>query len=355
MPILSWYVGKEILKATALATLALLSIIIFIIFIDEMGRTGKGQYDGLEATLYVLATIPRQIYHIFPPAVLIGTMVGLGVLATHSELIAIRAAGVSRLQIIRIVMSSAAVLMCISIFLGEIVVPPLDNYAETRRSLVMNDGKALKTSKGIWVRDGEQFIRVNTVLSSGHLKGVQVFELDHNNKLKRTFYAEQAFFMGGNNWVLRDVHQMKVTGVNLDREFIPQMQWTSGLDPNLMRVVVVKPEVMSVTDLFQYSLYLEGNGVDARKYWLAFWSKLATPVATIVMALLAIPFVIAYRRNVSTGLRILIGTVIGVVFYILNQFVGYAGLVFDVEPFIAAFFPSMFFLLITVVLFRRIQ
>lgn len=355
MPILSLYVGKEILKATALATIGLLSLIVFIIFIDEMGRTGRGQYDALEATLYVLATIPRHIYHIFPPAVLIGTMVGMGVLATHSELVAIRAAGVSRLQIIRIVLSSAAVLMLISIVLGEVIAPPLDSYAETRRSLVMNDGKALKTSKGIWVRDANNFIRVNTVLAGGNLQGLQVFEMTDSGNLERFLYAEKARHQGDGQWELKKVRVLRMQSDVLSDEQFDRMQWHSGLEPDLMRVVVVKPDVMTVLDLFYYSNYLEANGVDARKYWLSFWSKIATPLATIIMAMLAIPFVIAYSRNVSTGLRVLVGTVIGVVFYILNQFAGYAGLVFDVTPFVAAFFPSLLFLGITVLLFRRVQ
>ncbi|MDH5545684.1 MAG: LPS export ABC transporter permease LptG [Gammaproteobacteria bacterium] len=355
MRLLKIYVGQEIIKASLLAALGLLSFILLIIFVDEMGRTGKGQYSSSEALLYVLATVPRHIYHIFPPAVLIGTMLGLGVLASNSELVAMRASGISRLQIVRIVISAALLLMSVSIVLGEFIAPGLDSYAETRRSLVMNDGKSLKTNKGIWVRDGNDFIRVDTVLNHGELKGVQVIQTSGKAQLRRYLYAELASYRSPGDWLLQNVDVVTADGDDLRTVQMAEMVWQSHLNPDVMQVVVVRPEVMAADDLFEYSQYLEQNGIDARKYQLAFWSKLATPFATLVMAILAIPFVLAWRRNVSTGNRVLVGTMLGVTFYILNQFAGNASMVYNIPPVLGAFLPSLLFFAVALVLFRKLN
>ena len=107
-----------------------------------------------------------------------------------------------------------------------------------------------------------------------------------------------------------------------------------------MNVVTVKPNTLSVFGLYEYVRYLKDNGLDAAIYEQALWSKVVAPLVTAVMVFLSIPFVFGPLRSVGVGHRILVGTLAGVGFYIINQMFAYVGLVFGFSPSLSALAPA---------------
>ena len=97
------------------------------------------------------------------------------------------------------------------------------------------------------------------------------------------------------------------------------------------------------------------NGQSAIDYEVAFWSKLATPLATLVMLFLSVPFVLAHSRFVSIGQRIFLGVVFGMAFYTLNRGMSYVALVYGINPVVSALIPAAAFLAIGVVMIRRVR
>src|SRR5690625_2110968 len=91
---INWYVGKTVFMAVLMVLLVLLALDVVGTFIDEMGSL-RGEYTLFEALVYVLLTVPGRVYQYLPYASLVGCLAGLGILANASELVVIRAAGVS--------------------------------------------------------------------------------------------------------------------------------------------------------------------------------------------------------------------------------------------------------------------
>jgi lipopolysaccharide export system permease protein len=113
---------------------------------------------------------------------------------------------------------------------------------------------------------------------------------------------------------------------------------------------------MSVMSLMRYSEYLEANELDAAAYQLAFWMKLFTPLACLIMLLIAIPMVFtASPRSGGTGQRVIIGLLLGILFFIFNRAVNHLGVVYGLMPIISAAIPLIIVTAITVFLIRRIR
>jgi lipopolysaccharide export system permease protein len=126
------------------------------------------------------------------------------------------------------------------------------------------------------------------------------------------------------------------------------------LTPELLGIVVIKPENMSAHDISQFMGYLEDNGLNTQQYRYALLSRFITPLSALVMLFISVPFVFGGLRSASAGQRIFIGILVGFGFYILSQIASQMGRVYDVEPLLATLTPSVIFLLIGVFAVRRL-
>ena len=111
MNILERYIAFTMLKATSMTVLVLVILLVFFGFVDEMDSLNRGEYKLLDAFIVAILSSPRYIFEVFPIAALLGSLIGLGGLAAHSELIAMRAAGLSLRDIIMAVMKAGFLMM----------------------------------------------------------------------------------------------------------------------------------------------------------------------------------------------------------------------------------------------------
>ncbi len=352
MNIIDRYIGLTVARSTLTVMFILLALFTFFTFADELNKI-KGSYGALQALEYAIITMPRTVYQLFPAAALIGTMLGLGILASGSELTAMRAAGVSFARIVWAVMKFALVLMVIAFTLGEWVAPEAERYAETMRSLAQSERITLKTESGLWVRDGTKFINIGEIRPGGHLRDVRIFSFDEQQKLAGITRAEEAFFQNEDQWRLEKISRTNFNGVSASRQVVDQEVWDFLLSPALLDIVLVKPETMSAMALYQYAEYLSQNNIDARRYVQAFWTKIMSPLATATMVLLAVPFIFGPLRSVSAGNKILVGTLVGISFHLIDQVVNFVGLVYRLQPVLAATLPTLVFMALAIWGLRR--
>jgi lipopolysaccharide export system permease protein len=332
----------------------LLTLFTLFAFMDEVRQIGKGRYGTWEAMQYVLLTVPRLAYQLLPVGALLGATIGLGMLAGNSELVVMRAAGVSLLRIIGAVMKIGLVLVVLTIAIGEGIAPQAERYAQTLRSVAMSDRLTLGGRNGLWARDGETFVNVREILPSGRLGQVYIFERDTSLRLTRLVRAESAVYRD-NLWILKQVVSSEISEDGIVSKRLAESPWQTKLSPDLLNVVTVKPNTLAIPGLYQYVNYLHDNGLDAAIYEQALWGKLVMPAITVVMMFLSIPFVLGPLRSVSIGHRVLVGTLVGVGFYIVNQMFAYMGLVFGLPPVLSAIAPAGLAFLVGYFMLRRVR
>ncbi len=353
MLILDKYIGSVILKSTAIVMLFLVALLSFFNYVDQLRDVGTGNYGAIQAAEYVVLIIPRIIYQMMPIAVLIGAIAGLGMLANNNELIVMRAAGISINNIIVSVMKVGALLMVLVVVIGEWVAPMSERYAQILRSVSISNTLSIGAINGLWARDGAQYINIQKVLPKGKLGGVNIYEFNTKRQLTKVTQASEAYYIN-NNWLLENVVESTIKTNTVSVKSHKNRIWLTSLSPDLLSVVLVKPETLSILGLFQYISYLHDNDLDAARYELALWSKSMLPIITGIMIILAIPFVFGSLRSVAIGQRILVGTFVGISFYIINQVFGYLGLVYHLHIAASAMLPALGFFIYAVYRIRKI-
>lgn len=352
MRILDRYIGVTVAVQFFIVLLLLLGLFFFTFFIGELDEVGKNGYTIWQAVQYVLLTLPRVAYQLFPTVALLGSIIGLGILASNSELVVLRAAGVSPNRIVLSVLKVGLLLMVLATLLGDVLAPATEAQARTLKA-ASRDGKiSLSTSEAFWARDGARFVYIGEFRYDGSMHDIMIYSLDDQHRLSNVIHAEEAWYVG-DNWRLENISQSDIseTGVTVSQR--ESLEMASLLSPDLVRVVSVNPEFLSAWGLFKYVQYLRANQLQSNRYELAFWRKIVTPLTTAVMMFLAIPFVFGPLRSAAIGSRIVVGTMVGIGFYVINELSGYVGLSYNLHPLLVVLAPPLLFLWLAVHLTRR--
>ena len=357
MKTLDRYIGKTVLTGILIVLLVLVGLFTFFEFIDEIDDIGKQRYGLLQAIQYVMLEIPVFIYNLFPYAALLGSLLGLGMLANNSELTVMRATGISTVRIVMSALKVGLILTVLVMLIGEFIAPKTGQYANNMRAVAQSEHERQRivflTRYGFWSRDKLDFINIRTIYPDGGFGGVTLYEFDSKQELKSITKAKNASYEKG-KWLLKGVEKHVIEANQVTRHYLDTVVWKAILSPELVKIVIIRPHKLSSLGLYKYIQYLHENGQRTAKYELAFWTRLGYPLVCITMIFLAAPFVFGSLRNVSVGQRVLVGALIGVVFHMLNQTMGNMGLVYNLYPAVSALLPPILFLAITIILMRRV-
>jgi lipopolysaccharide export system permease protein len=342
MGIIDVYIGRVIASTTFITLTIFIGISGIIKFVEQIRAIGRGSYDLADAGLYVLYGIPRDFEIFFPMSALIGGLIGIGMLASNSELIVMQAAGLSRLNIIKSVMKTALFLIVISMSVGEWLAPSGEAKAREIRAQAISGGSLIAAKNGVWAKDGDYFVNIGEVLDKGQLKKVQIYRFNEQLKIDSWLAAEQAIYKN-DHWLLFNVDEFVLKDDEIITQQYQTKMWNSSLTPNKLGVVTVKPESLSLRGLIDYLDYLEANQQDPSRYQLAFWRKIMQPLTVAVMLLVALSFIFGPLRSVSMGARIMMGVFTGILFFLSNEVLGSLSLVYQLSPMFGAFMPSAIF------------
>ncbi len=345
------YVMRTVGGAMFLVMVVVLSLDLIFGFIAELEDTRNG-YQTLEALWYVALTLPRRIYDYLPLGAFMGCLVGLGSMASSSELTVIRAAGVSLRRIVWSAMKPALVVVVLGVFIGEYVAPPAERLAQSEKAVALGAGQNVASATGVWHREGDVFIHLNAVQPNGVLHGVSLFRFNEERELQSSSFAKRAIFQG-DHWRLEDVRTTRIEETGTTLETDQSLRWDSGLSPRVLSVLIVKPENLSMTGLFTYANYLEEQDLNAARYWLAFWKKTLMPLGTAVMVLVAISFIFGPLRSVTMGFRVFTGLMVGLLFKYMQDLLGPMSLVYGFNPMLAVLVPIAVNAVVGAILMRR--
>jgi len=353
MKILDCYLGKIILQYSIITMLILLGLFTFINFLDQLSSIGKGEYNLLAAISFVILMMPRMIYELFPMAALLGTTIALAMLANDSELIVMRASGVSIMQITSSALKIASLFMITSVFVGELILPFTDIKAQNEKAEAMQQNINQQTN--FWMKDADTYINIGEVLPDFTLLKVRIFEFESNKRLRSFIFARKGRFQG-NYWLINDVRKTLVKddgSANISK--IDAARWESRVTPEILSVFLVKPDQLHLWQLSQYFNYLQENQQKTDVYELAFWNKIMLPLSTAVMVVLAIPFVFVNIRSGTLGQSVFVGIMLGLSFYVISKGFSYVVIAFGLSPLFGAAMPIITFLLLAIVMIRRIE
>ncbi|QPF32341.1 LPS export ABC transporter permease LptG [Acinetobacter lwoffii] len=336
-------VAKHVTQTTALAMLGATAVLaglqVLFTYLGELGslKDGYGAWDALK---YVLWGAPNYLYEILPISALIGAVLGLGTLASNSELIVMRSVGVSLWRIVGWVIRSALLLVVLSFALSEWVIPYTNEQAKSVKSA--SKAAQLGEVRGYWTREGQRFIYVDYANSQGQLKNVQMLDFDQNYRLRGTLQADQGQFVKDGSWTLDNTEQFDILQ-NGNATLVKQQQQplALALQPKYVHMVTIDPEDLSPSQLVSFMSYMHEYSQVPKTYQLAFWQKLGSPFALIALVVIACSFIFGPLRQQSMGFRLVIALFAGLGFFYLQDFLGYASLIYAPSPAWFVFIPIL--------------
>lgn len=317
-------ISSTVLLALALVWFVLLGFDGITAYAEELDEIGEGDYTALNAFLFVLYTLPRRAYELFPTSAVIGCIMGLGTLAASSELTALRAAGLSRLRISLGALLVVGVLTALMVLVAETIGPAGEKRAQSLAVSAKSRDVSVAQWSGLWAREGDTFlnaqhgrVRGSGVQSWVELDGVRLYEFATDGRLASIALARRAEHRDG-EWTLFDLRRTRFVERGVDSVTIERERWDSDLNPELLSLGVTRPRYLATSDLSASLEYLERNGLDRGEFENAYWARWFYPVNVLVLCLAAMPFAFGLLRSGGFGKRLFLGIVFGLTFFTLQ-------------------------------------
>lgn len=352
--ILSLYMMRTIVTSTAIVLVVLLSLAALFEFIAELEDV-KNNYQAPQAMLFAVLRLPILGFEMMPVSALIGSLLGLGALAANSEIIVMRSAGLSVVKMSQMVALSGLAMLVFTALLGEFIGPPLDYYARDMRTEAQYGQEEERLSNATWVRDGSTYLHLERVNAEFEFGSLYVYRFDESNGLESIAQAENAGIDEDDNWQLENFRetQFENDGVQVVESSLTVESFE--VNAELLGNALAKPTSLSIRGLMSYIDYQKRNSLDARIFETELWYRIARTFAVMVMPILALAFVFGSLRAGGTGARLMTGVVIGLAYYLASEMLANSGQVFNLNPALITWLPTLALIAVTMFALGRIR
>lgn len=352
------YIGTAAILGILLVWFSLTLLMMMFSVLGELRDTASN-YGAGDVFWYVLQTGPRLAYQIFPVSALLGSLLGIGGLASANELVAFRTAGVSRLRLATAGMAGALLITIPVMAMGEWIAPGAEQQARAYRLSQLVGQVIIGGPTGMWMRDGNDIVNIRRPLltadrgqQSISFQNVEIYSFDGFEGLKKITHAENAFF-DGDQWTLEGVLEVSINPADVIALKLDRTPWVSGVKPELLESAVTRPPYLSLRVLWDQLEYLQRNGLDDGVYRSAFWEKVFYPLVIIALVLAGMPFVFSSSRHHNMGSRLFIGMTLGGLFMLINGAAQNLAAAYALPIALSTVLPSILLTVVAVAVLRR--
>lgn len=349
--ILDRYVAAMYGRVFALCALGLLGLFYVSTFIDRSDKVFKGTATWGMMGAYFWYIAPQYVYYVLPMSVLLATLVTVGVLTKNSELIVMKACGISLYRIAVPMLCGALVAGGALFALEQTVLGPSNRRADSIRS-VMNGGspQALDLLTRQWVvgSNGDIYNYSYFDPTNNTLAGVSIYQFsDGMRSLARRSFAERATYAASpadpRRWRAEREWTREFTPTGDTRQFEERPVADLALElPSYFGTRQPEPQFMSYSQLRDYVGQLQTSGFDVIAQQVALERKVSFPFVTLIMTLIAVPFAVTTgRRGAMYGIGV--GIVLAISYWVAFSVFAALGTGGVVAPALAAWAPNLLF------------
>jgi lipopolysaccharide export system permease protein len=371
------YLAKQIYAAFGFILFALVALFLFFDILSELGSI-KGGYTLPLALLHVLLKAPSRISEIIPIAGLIGSIYVFAMLASQSEFTILRIAGLDVKRALMTLTKISLPLIALTLIMSEWVGPYTENKSEQLRMRALGSSYSSQFKTGVWVKDrlrdedgngpvrpGVRYVNVGKIDKDNEISNIRMYEFDDAYRLLSIRSATSGQFDENGIWVLNDVTETRFKETKqtdpLNAVFSaqifkhPMLTLESEVTPQILSVLLVSPEKMSIVSLGRFISHLRDNKQDAHRHAIAFWKKTVYPFTIFVMLTLALPFAYLKVRAGSVGIKVFGGIMLGMSFQLFNSLFSNVGLLGSWPALLTALTPPLLYFLLALVGLRWVS
>ncbi|GHC16105.1 LPS export ABC transporter permease LptG [Aidingimonas halophila] len=344
------YIARNVLGAIIVVQVVLLGLDLVITYINDLSDV-EGGYSAFDVLLYLLMRLPWRLYQYAPVGVLIGSLIGLGSMASSNELTVIRAAGRSLLRILWGVMKPVILVVIVLLLIAEYVSPRTEQFATAWRVEQMQGEGAVVTERGGWQREGNSFYRFGAIRADDTVLDLTRYRFD-GQQLKEATSAARAVWRE-DHWQLENVAVTRFEEGRTEADRYDTRAWDTELTPEQLSRLLQDIESQAPSELWAYAHYLEAQDQQATQPLLYFWQRMLLPLTMASLVLVAASFVFGPLRTVAAGTRVFYGVVTGLCFKYLQDLLAPASTVFGFSPAWAVLGPTLLCFMLGIYLLRR--
>ena len=371
------YLARQIYAAFGFILFALVALFLFFDILSELGSV-KGQYTLPLALLHVLLKAPSRISEIIPIAGLIGSIYVFAMLASQSEFTILRIAGLDMRRGLTTLAKISLPLVFLTLVMSEWLGPYTENLSEQIRMEALGSSYSSQFKTGVWVKDrlrdedgsgpirpGVRYVNVGKIEQDNEIKNIRMYEFDDAYRLLSIRSAVSGRFDHTGTWILDDVTETRfketkqsdpLNPVYSAQTFLhPIVSLNSEVTPQILNVLLISPEKMSIFSLGRFISHLRDNKQDAQRHSIAFWKKVIYPFTIFVMLTLALPFAYLKVRAGSVGIKVFGGIMLGMSFQLFNSLFSNVGLLGSWPALLTALTPPLLYFILAIVGLRWVS
>lgn len=328
----------------------LAGLVVILMTLDLLGTSGDilayPGNDDSDLWRYVSLRIPQLIQRFLPFSALLGALIALATMNQNSEIVSMKAAGISAHQIVAPLILASLLLAAVNFVFNERVVTrataTLSAWEAVEWGLVP-EGTDVKSN--VWVREADDLILARQVVGRGRdaaLTGVTVYQRA-GGTLQAVLRAQEGSYAGP-GWELRGVERFDVATGEVETR--AALRYGQGISPDRFTLASVDPAAQSFTELQESIAELREAGRDTRGLEANLWHKISGPLSAVLMPLLAAVAAFGLARSGQLFLRAVLGMALGFAYFVADNFALAMGNFGAYPPVLAAWGPFALFLLI---------
>ena len=371
------YLARQIYAAFGFILFALVALFLFFDILSELSSV-KDQYTLPLALLHVLLKAPSRISEIIPIAGLIGSIYVFAMLASQSEFTILRIAGLDMRRGLTTLAKISLPLIIFMLVISEWLGPYTENLSDQIRMKALGSSYSSEFKTGVWVKDrlrdedgsgkirpGDRYVNVGKIEQDNEIKNIRMYEFDDAYRLLSIRSALSGRFDQTGTWILDDVTETRfkeskqadpLSPVYSAQTFVhPIVSLNSEVTPQILSVLLVSPEKMSILSLGRFISHLRDNKQDAQRHSIAFWKKVIYPFTIFVMLALALPFAYLKVRAGSVGIKVFGGIMLGMSFQLFNSLFSNVGLLGSWPTLLTALTPPLIYFILAMMGLRWVS
>lgn len=358
MTILSRHVFREFIYRAAGVLIGILVVYLCVEFLQKADKLIKYQATPSQIARYFLYSVPSMISMSLPMATLIAALLSLGNLSRHNEIIAMRAGGVSLVKIVAPLFVGGLLISILGFANNEFVMPTYSSRATYIRKVEIEKSqqRVMFQQSKLWLRGPENSI-VNIELVSpnrNEMLGLNIYKLNDDYSVRERISAGSLAWENG-AWRLKN--SLTYTQVDEAVQSRPSDNEIFNIveNPDDLGMIVKKSQEMNFPEMWDYVKRLRLSGYKAVKYEVDLHSKLAYPLASLLMIMISIPFGIHTVRSGGAGKGIALAVAIAAVYWVLTSVGASLGNSGSLPPAVSAWFANILFTLTSAIVLFRMQ
>jgi len=358
MKILYRYLTYEFSRNLVFITMSLISLYLIIDFFEKIRMFLSNHATFQQMAAHFFFRIPMILSQMLPAAVLLASLMTYGYLSRHSEIVAMKANGISLYRASLPILTISASICLLVFILNEWITPYTNERSEHIRLIEVQKRRSMGTFKQdqIWYRGQKGIYNIKLFdAQSNKLHGIAIYYLDQDMQMNMRLDAEWAEWNEG-RWLF---HNILLTRFPIG-EFPTLEKMTQQIidlpeKPEDFKVVQKDVETMGYFELKRYIGKLQSEGYDATRYVVDLHGKIAFPLVSIILAVIGISFSLRSERSGGIAQGIGVGLVIGFSYWLVYAFGMSLGRSSTLPPLIAAWFGNILFGIASVWLFLRLK